>query len=53
MILIVIRKLPRSDISKCPAIRFAVSRTQSVIGRIIFLVSSIRTINGIRGEGVP
>jgi len=31
----------------------AVSRTHSVIGRMILLVSSIRTIKFIRARGVP
>jgi hypothetical protein len=48
-----IRKFPSRDISKCPAIKFAVSRTQSVIGRIKLLVNSIITIKGINGVGVP
>lgn len=44
---------PRRVISKCPAIMFAVSRTHRVMGRIMFLVNSISTINLIRAEGVP
>lgn len=40
-------------ISKCPASRFAVSRTLSVIGRIMTLVISISTIIFINGVGVP
>lgn len=32
---------------------FAASRTDKVIGRIMFLTISISTINGIRGAGVP
>lgn len=44
---------PRRVISKCPAIKFAVSRTHNVIGRIKFLVNSIRTINLMRATGVP
>lgn len=47
------RALPSSVISKCPAIRFAVNRTHSVIGRITFLTSSIITINIIKALGVP
>ena len=45
--------LPNSDISRCPAIRFAVSRTERVIGRMRFLTSSISTINIIKELGVP
>jgi len=40
-------------INKCPAIMFADSRTDSVIGRMMFLVISIITIKFIRGVGVP
>jgi len=47
------RALPRRVINKCPAIRLAVNRTHNVIGRIIFLVSSIITINDISTMGVP
>lgn len=39
--------------SKWPAIIFAVKRTVNVIGRIIFLIVSIQTINGINKIGVP
>lgn len=39
-------------ISKCPAIMFAVRRTERVIGRIMFLIVSIRTIKGINTPGV-
>lgn len=38
---------------RCPAIIFAVSRTANVPGRIILLIVSIQTINGISTEGVP
>jgi len=44
---------PRRDMRRWPAIRFAVRRTQRVIGRIRFLVSSINTMKFIRGKGVP
>lgn len=47
------REFPSKVISRCPAIRLAVSRTQSVIGRIRFLVSSINTMKDIRAFGVP
>ena len=47
------RAFPKSDINKWPAIKLAVSRTHKVIGRIIFLTSSIITINIIRAGGVP
>jgi hypothetical protein len=43
---------PSNVISKCPATILAISRTASVPGRIIFLIVSINTINGIRGPGV-
>lgn len=51
--LIFIKKFPRRDINKCPAIKLAVNRTHNVMGRIIFLTSSISTINIINAEGVP
>jgi hypothetical protein len=47
------RALPNKVINKWPAIKLAVSRTQSVIGRITFLVNSIITIKDIRATGVP
>jgi hypothetical protein len=50
---ILIMALPNKDISKCPAIKFAVSRTDRVIGRIRFLTNSINTINIINELGVP
>lgn len=37
----------------CPAIMFAVRRTDKVKGRIINLILSITTINGIRALGQP
>lgn len=40
-------------INKCPAIMLAVNRTARVPGRIILLIVSIKTINGIRMGGVP
>lgn len=48
-----IRAFPNNDISRCPAIRFAVKRTQRVIGRIRFLVISIMTMKDMRMGGVP
>jgi len=48
-----VSRFPRRVIRRCPAIRFAVSRTHRVIGRIRFLVSSIKTINIMRAVGVP
>lgn len=39
--------------SKCPAIIFAANRTERVIGRIIFLIVSIKTIKKDRAMGVP
>lgn len=44
---------PRRVINKCPATMFAINRTDSVIGRITFLTVSIKTINGMRADGVP
>lgn len=48
-----IRNLLSSDISKCPAVMFAVRRTHSVIGRIMTLMVSTRTMKFISGVGVP
>jgi len=54
MFLYVMReKFDRREINKCPATIFAESRTARVIGRIVFLTSSIITIKFIRGVGVP
>lgn len=39
--------------SRCPATIFAESRIERVIGRIIFLVNSIKTIKFISAPGVP
>jgi hypothetical protein len=50
---IVIRAFPSRDMRRWPAIKFAVSRTHRVIGRIRFLVISISTIKFINGMGVP
>lgn len=44
---------PISDINRCPAIMFAVNRTANDPGRIILLILSIITINGIKTLGVP
>lgn len=44
---------PNSVNRRCPAIILAESRTASVPGRIMFLIVSIRTINGISTGGVP
>jgi len=44
--------LPKRVISRCPATILAISRTDSVIGRIILLIDSINTIKGINKEGV-
>ena len=35
-------------INKCPATKFAASRTERVTGRMTFLTSSIKTIKGIK-----
>lgn len=45
--------LPRRDISRCPAMRFAVSRTHSVTGRMRLLINSISTMKFISRTGVP
>ena len=45
--------LPSNVNNKCPAIIFAANRTARVPGRITFLIVSIKTINGIKGPGVP
>ena len=39
--------------SKCPAVRFAVSRTPSAKGRINKLIVSIMISTGMRSVGVP
>lgn len=44
---------PSRESSRCPATMFAVSRTHSVIGRIMFLTSSISTMKFIKVNGVP
>jgi hypothetical protein len=46
-------KFDSSEIKRCPAIMFADSRTDRVIGRIKFLTISITTIKFIRVVGVP
>lgn len=50
---IIIPEFPNNVKIKCPAIILADNRTESVIGRIIFLIVSIHTINGIKILGVP
>lgn len=47
------QKFPNNLISKWPATILADKRTERVIGRIIFLTSSINTIKFISWEGVP
>lgn len=42
-----------NTMSRCPATILAANRTDNVIGRITFLISSIMTIKGIRTYGVP
>lgn len=44
---------PISLIKRWPAIILAVSRKVRAIGRIKFLITSMRTINLIRPTGVP
>lgn len=48
-----IRNPLSKDISRCPAVMLAVSRTHSVIGRIMMLMDSTRTMKFISGVGVP
>lgn len=43
---------PSKDKRRCPATIFAVSRIESVIGRMINLINSIKTIKGIKIVGV-
>lgn len=43
---------PNKDKRRWPATIFAVKRIDRVIGRIINLINSIKTINGIKIEGV-
>lgn len=43
---------PSSVINKWPATILAISRTDRVIGRITFLIDSIKTMNGISNPGV-
>lgn len=45
--------VPNKHRSKCPAIIFADNRMANVLGRIIFLIVSIITINDISKFGVP
>lgn len=45
--------LPRRVNRRCPAIILAANRTESVIGRMMFLINSMITMNGIRTGGVP
>lgn len=47
------QKFPKRLISKCPATILADRRTESVIGRIMFLTNSINTIKFISWKGVP
>lgn len=44
---------PKSERRRCPATMLAANRTDNVIGRIKFLISSMITIKGIRAVGVP
>lgn len=44
---------PSKDRRRWPAIILAVKRIERVIGRIIKLIDSIITINGISKAGVP
>jgi len=50
---IAIREFLSNVKSRWPAIKLAVSRTHNVIGRIMFLIISIITINEIKAVGVP
>lgn len=53
ILLIIIPDDPSKVNNKCPAIILAVNRIDNVRGRIIKLIDSIKTINGIRTGGVP
>lgn len=44
---------PNNVNKRCPAIIFAESRIANVPGRMMFLIVSINTINGIKIVGVP
>lgn len=44
---------PNNVNNKCPAIILAVKRIAKVKGRIINLINSIKTIKGIKINGVP
>jgi hypothetical protein len=50
--LVGIRFLKRVN-KRCPAIMLAAKRTERVIGRMMLLIISMRTMKGIRGAGVP
>lgn len=52
-ILALVVLFPNKVINRCPAIIFAINRTARAPGRIIFLIVSIHTINGINIIGVP
>jgi len=52
-LLIKIPDEPNKERSKCPAIILAVNRIANVKGRIIKLINSIITRNGINIKGVP
>jgi hypothetical protein len=45
-------KPPNKFIKRCPALKFADSRINKIRGRVIFLTSSIITMNIINAEGV-
>lgn len=44
---------PSKVIIKCPAIMLADRRIARVPGRIMFLIVSMHTMNGMSSEGVP
>jgi len=46
-------KFLNNSINKCPATILAVSRTDKVIGRMIFLTISMMNMKLINGNGVP
>lgn len=48
-----VNAVPNSPIKMCPVLKFAVSRTDSVIGRTMFLTSSMMHRNGFKNEGDP
>lgn len=53
VILVLVKAIPRSPIKMWPVLKLAVSRTAKVIGRTVFLTSSITHKNGFNKDGEP